>query len=646
MVAQERLRYEELGLPPAVGTLSMTGGKVFHRSYMGLHVYDASLDRWRHLGAESQVLLSQPWVLHANGLVVSASAAGTAEFDIREEVVTFHDGVFFDFRYSDTIVGRIKPTSRQDTSTIECTWLSWPNMSVIRTDSIRCKGSLVFGAAIPCSDSSVITLAGTGIGIFSFSESPKFIPITSGITSDRHYVYIDEQRTHIVLTSARDLMYSVNKFESYSFIGGIPVDSVHNVLCTADTNVVYGVHSGLIQRIHLAESTRDTLRRGLPKIFRNVVVVNDTLFIGVVDSVLIHSENQERNVSAGLPSRSCDRLMALSDGVVAGTYRNVLLHPSFGQWRMADLITPNPNSIGFVPMGGNDLGDFWAVEQDLVIHVGPNGGVLKYDFGFPGYLLRGVYSKANQTWFTMLYALEEACGGNQVVWASGNSPIRTLLCEEGIRTLMVFNNRDHVALTREGFGWRTVDGNFDQWEKVVCPVIPTTAVMRSFQKGNHGVCLAPGHMLWTHDAGVTWNYAEGEVFRSALAADGSIYTVRVGETADSALIVERRQSGQISVVGVVPQTPYVHATNELREVAFDDNERRLYIATKHFTGSIDFSTSSVRQEIGSELADTAAIPHGYYDLLGRFVSQSEIQPPVPGLYLHVSPVGVRRVVVY
>jgi hypothetical protein len=270
--------------------------------------------------------------------------------------------------------------------------------------------------------------------------------------------------------------------------------------------------------------------------------------------------------------------------------------------------------------------------------------VEKIEFGFPGYIYRGVHTSGGVSFFPMLYALELECGSNQVVWASGSSPVRTLLCADDLRTLMVFNGRDHVALTRDGVAWRTVNGDLDQWEKVAIPTISSTIVMRTHTVGNHGLARVPNFMMWTHDAGLTWKHTSGEVYHSALTAEGVIYTVRETDQPDSSLIIEYRADSVVRTIAVYDSSVFSTTDNELRAVAFNDLDQRLYIATRNWTASMSATVSSVR-DAHPPLHTADSIPFGVYDLFGRYVGLYDHLINTSGLYLRVDADGVQRVLI-
>lgn len=645
--AQPQLRLENTGLPPVIGTVKQAGGKIFHHTYQGLYVLDNTSMSWRYVGEDTKALLHGEWIVHPSGIVVVNTQMGTVEFNTNTETVTTHDGVFYQVRYSDTVVAALRTERSNNTAALNMVWLRWPSMDTIRIDTVQAPTGRTNNFVIPCADGSIIAAASETICRFHLEKQPQIMEHSVEILSDQHYVYTDSERTHIVLTGRDNLIYSTDQFETSSYISAPTSEPIRQVRLTADPNILYLAHDGNIVRIDRAQFPRDTVARGLPPIFRNFDVLNETVIIGAADSIRIVSAGQTQAVVAGLPSGACNRLIALPDGLIGTGIKHIVAHPSGGEWSTLPLDVEqflNLEVNGIIPMGGNSIDDFWCVTSPFVFHVTPRSTIEKVDWGFPGYGPRGIHTRKGIAQFTMLYAIEMDCGLNQVVWSSGNSPEKTFLCKNDLRTLMVFNNADHVAMTREGIAYRTVDGNMDLWEQITIPEIASTSTMRTSVKGDHGLASVSGFMMWTHDAGRTWRSAAGDVWNSAITADGTVYTARAGNNADSALIIERRRDDAITNVLVYDVNALPSLIGDLRNAAFDDTEQRLYLSTTDWTVSLSTVISSVNEHTET----TRPFPShlfGVYDLFGRFVANDEGGIQTTGMYLRVDADGAKKVMI-
>lgn len=646
--AQPQLRLEHTGLPPVIGTVKQAGGKIFHYTYQGLYVLDNTSTSWRYVGEDTKALLHGEWIVHPSGIVVVNTQMGTVEFNTITETVTTHEGVFYQVRYSDTVVAALRTERSNNTAALNMVWLRWPSMDTIRIDTVQAPTGRTNNFVIPCADGSIIAAASETICRFHLEKQPQIIEHSPEIWSDQHYVYTDAERTHIVLTGRNTLIYSTNQFETASYISAPTSEPIRQVRLTADPDRLYIAHSGNIVRIDRAQIPRDTIARGLPSTFRNFDVLNETVIIGAADSIRTVSAGQTRSVVAGLPSGACYRLIALPDGLIGTGIKHIVAHPSGGEWSTLPLDVEqllNTTQSSIIPMGGNSLDDFWCVSSDIVFHVNPRNTIEKVDWAFNGgYGARGLHTRKGIAQFTMLYAIEMDCGENQVVWSSGNSPDKTFLCRDGLRTLMVFNNADHVALTRDGIAYRTVDGNMDLWEQITIPEIASTNIMRTSVKGNHGLASVPGFMMWTHDAGRTWRSAVGDVYHSAITADGTVYTTRTGTSADSALIIERRRDDTITNIMVYDDNALPSVIPELRNAAFDDIEQRLYLSSNDWTVSLSAVISSVTESTEPSRPFPTHL-FGVYDLFGRYVANDEGGIQTTGMYLRVDADGAKKVMI-
>ncbi len=650
--AQPQLRLEQTGLPPAVGSLLQVGDMVFQTTYRGLYAFENETRSWRFVGKASTSLIGSAWTVHPNGFVVIPSDVRTIEFDAKSESIIVHDGIRFDARLSDTLVARLdvdhlSPTAKR----LRLAWLRWPSMDTARVDVQEIDAEQAYNFIIPCFDGSLIAVTSSGVCRFHYDRAPVVTPISGGINSDRHYVYSDVDRTHIALTGRNHLVYSADVFDNYVPFATLHSDSINQVRVSASPYTMFVAHGRTVERFDVLSGNRMILRQNLPSRFRNFAAQGDTVVIGIIDSVLLVSPEQTILVNEGLPIRPLARITSLSNGLVAAGAAEVLVKPSAGEWETIrfgseeSVFRNTPQHSSIIPMGGKSIDDFVVLAGDAVVHVNPRPLIEKIDYGYPGYIFRGVHTKAGLSYFTMLYAVDGlACGTNQVSWVSGNSPIRTILCKDDLRTFMVFNDSDYVALTREGIAWRTINGDLDNWTSITTPEIASVNIMRTSTKGNNGLASVYGFMMWTNDAGQTWSHEEGDVQYSAITTNGDVFTVRTSDNQDSALVIEVRANNLTTVMAVYSLDDLPGPTMELRDVAYDDTEQRLYITTNSWTASIPIVTSSVHT-YNQQAMPSTLFPHGLYDVFGRYVAQDEQSIASAGLYFRVDSSGVTRLII-
>jgi hypothetical protein len=298
-------------------------------------------------------------------------------------------------------------------------------------------------------------------------------------------------------------------------------------------------------------------------------------------------------------------------------------------------------------MGGRSLDDFWCVQGGTLVHVSPRTTMTMMAIAPLAHGHRGLYVGPRDRWFTFVNTDDQlSCGSEQVMWFSDGQPTRTLLCANDLRVFMVFHDSVHAALSYAGGGWRTTNVNLESWQKVTSPPFPNVTNMRMATKGDHGIAATLGFVMWTHDAGSTWHHRRVASTRTlyALANDGSFFVVRMGFHPDTALVVERWQDDNVTPIMVI-NAATAGDVNLLEDVAFDDEEQRLYIATTLWTASLVWPVSGVLVGHEEPSMPAPSLPLGYYDLFGRFVADDERDVAVSGLYLHVTADGVRRVVV-
>ncbi|MBK7411554.1 MAG: hypothetical protein IPI29_03260 [Ignavibacteria bacterium] len=648
--AQPQLRIEKLGLPPYIGSMKIFGEKAFMNSFDGLYVFDEASRTWRSLGQQSSLVeLRQIMTVHPNGLVVSHVPLGTLRFQPKTEEIILEAGVYhqYQFVHSDSIVGLVQTSGDRS---VRFVWKRWPSLEVIRTDTVDLGEEHAFSDVIPCSDGSILTLSPNKLVRFRYEDKPAVIPLGDNVLSGRHSYYVDSSRTHIALHAERGILLSSDQFASWTMYGDSSASRSANLHLTSDPNNIIVMNRGLLTRFNPANSRVDTLVRG-SNLSDNVSASSDVVIASTRDSILFILETTTTTEHAGLQERGAQFLYGVNDGIVATTPEDVFVRPSGDVWTRCPLdknVFANAQfSPLVIPSGGTSVDDFWlSVHGFFPVHVRPRTSILKSDVFFPGYSSNGFHPSSDRYYFTVLYALEMPCGSNQVMWIEGNSPLRTLLCKDDLRYLMVFNDRDYVAFTLKGSLWRTVDGDLDRWSQHPIPVLSLRPQPRMMTKGNHGLLTDQRTTMWTHDAGLTWESAVDSLeAHSTLTRAGDIISAHIQGDSNAVLIIDVLRNGVRSTYASLTSDFVDFARISIQDIAFDDNERRLYFTTNYYTASILLDgISSVEQE-PREAHLEVGIPLGIYDLLGRRVAGDESEVETPGLYLHVQQYGVRKIIV-
>jgi hypothetical protein len=419
---------------------------------------------------------------------------------------------------------------------------------------------------------------------------------------------------------------------------------------TADPNNVIVMNRGLLTRFNPDKSRTDTLVRG-SYLTGNVSASAGVVVASTRDSVFFIRETTTTIEHAGLQERGAQYLGDVKDGIVATTPWDVFVHPSGDEWSRCPLdenvFASSHGSSDVIPSGGTSVDDFWlSVHGFFPVHVRPRTSILKRDVFWPGYSRNGFHPSSDRYHFTVLYALEMTCGSNQVMWIEGNSPLRTLLCKDDLRYFMVFNDRDHVAFTLKGSLWRTVDGDLDRWSQHPIPVLSLRPQPRMVTKGNHGLLTDRRTTMWTHDAGLTWELAVDTLeAHSTLTRTGDVISAHIQGDSNAVLVIDVLRNGVKSTYASLTSKFVDFARISIQDIAFDDNERRLYLTTNYYTASILLDgISSVEQE-PRLIHVEVGIPPGIYDLLGRRVAGDESEVETSGLYLHVQQHGIRKIIV-
>lgn len=620
------------------------------KSFDGLYVFDEASRTWRSLGQRSSLVeLSQVMTVHSNGLVVSHVPSGTLRFHPSTEEITLEAGVYhqYQFVHSDSIVGLVQTSGDRS---VRFVWKRWPSLEVIRTDTVDLGGEHAFSDVIPCSDGSALALSPTKLVRFRYEGKPAVIPLGEIVLLGRYSYYVDSSRTHIALHAERGILLSNDQFSSWTMYGDSSASRLANLHLTSDPNNIIVMNRGLLTRYNPSDSRIDTLLGG-SNLSDNVSASSDVVVASTRDSILFISETTTTIEHAGLQERSAWSLYAVNDGIVATTPEDVFVRPSGDAWTRCPLsknVFANQQFSPYViPSGGTSVDDFWlSVHGVFAVHVRPRTSILKSDVFFPGYSRGGFHPSTDQYYFTVLYALEMPCGSNQVMWIEGNSPLRTLLCKDDLRYLMVFNDRDYVAFTWKGSLWRTVDGDLDRWSQQPIPVLSMQSQPRMMTKGNHGLFTDTRATLWTHDAGLTWESTIDTLkAHFTLTRTGDIISAYIQGDSNGVLTIDVLRNGERSTYASLTSDVVDFARISIQDIAFDDNERRLYITTNYYTASILLDgISSVEQDPRTSPLEVG-IPLGIYDLFGRRVADDESEVETSGLYLHVQQHGVRKIIV-
>ncbi|MBS1560232.1 MAG: hypothetical protein JSS89_01370 [Bacteroidetes bacterium] len=648
--AQPQLRVERLGLPPYVGNVKILSGRVYLQSYDGLYVFDASTHSWASLGAPSKsMVLSRDMTEHPNGLVVAHVPEGTVRFQPLTNSFSLESGVFHAYQVVvfDSVVGAIRVDGE---TTARCVWKQWPSLDEIRTDTVDLGGEHAYSDLIPCNDGSVLAFSRSKVIRFRYDGVPTVIELGDQLLRGGVSYYVDRDRTRIALHADRGILVSNDLFTSWIAYGDSLTSVYARFHLVSDTNVIVAVDRGVLTRFDRDVVKIATLLKGT-RIGWNVTASDSLVVVGQADSILFVGTAHIAAEHLGLRERSARHLYAVDDGLIATEGATVLVHPSGGQWTTCAF---GPNTIlhsgsrpWIVPAGGTSIDDFWLTASDQYpVHIRPRDSIFKWDVFFPNIGSSGFYPNDDASYFTVLYALDQDCGSRQVVWLSGNSPIRTLLCKDDLQYLMAFNGRDLVAITHRGTLWRTLDGDPATWIELPMPTLSLQSGPRMITKKDHGLLTDMRTRVWTHDGGRTWeSFVDSAQTMSTLTHTGTIITARIEGATNAQLIIDVHRNGTSSRFTSLTSDLIDFARNPIRDIAFDDNEQRLFVTTTYYTASLDMSglVSVAEPPIVKNEADQTSL--GVYDLFGRRVAATEEEVGTSGLYLVVFDRGVRKILI-
>ncbi|MBP6510999.1 MAG: hypothetical protein KA339_10595, partial [Candidatus Kapabacteria bacterium] len=437
-------------------------------------------------------------------------------------------------------------------------------------------------------------------------------------------------------------------FKTYAIIRGVPNVNDGNVRLSSDTNLIYVEHSGVIQTVNINTMERKILFQGPLPPFSNYDVVNDSLFVALEDTVLLLHNGTSRVINEGLPCGPLYGLRYFSGGIVGTSDNGLRMHRSGGKWeRMlpdSDLASVAP--YGMFPMGGNSLEDCWFMANKRMVHIRNYSTVEKYQDQVRNFPERGFHTKSGANSFIVIEDRYQSCGRSQIVELVNGEPTRVYLCKRDvIKGMMVFEDSVYVAYTENGDAWRTTNIESGEWQSIAFPQLPPNTSLRTRVSGPHGVATSYRHLLWTHDAGATWQYQEYtyDDYFTTITADGSIYHARDGDTLGS-LIIELRIDTVLTTVANLDVSNIVNSIWILGDIAYDEEEQRLYIGAIDWTGSIQLPTTSVDDSDSSLLrGNHIKMRPGYYDLMGRFVAEHQEDVPSSGVYFLVDKQSVKGV---
>ena len=652
--AQYELQIEDTGMPPVLGPIRAHMGKVYYWSHQGMYVFEPQNQRWRHLGYESRRFDYHGWtVTQPDGYVVSLSGGNTTLFNTQTERAESYLNVRFSVRLSDSIVGYVENGGGLNSQYANrMSWLHWPSLDTIKVDSVGIS-TTVSQAAIQCVDSTTIVLARSGVCRFRLDSSPEYVPLANFELTGWTAVYSDRNRTAILLkTRTGECIYSKDGFKTYAIIRGVPNVNDGNVRLSSDTNLIYVAHAGVLQTVNVNTLERKVLFQGLQPTYSNYDVIHDSVFVALEDTVLLLHNGTSRVINEGLPCGPLYGLRYFRGGIVGTSDHGLRMHTSGGKWeRMlhdSDLASVAP--YGMLPMGGNSLEDCWFLAKERMVHLRNYSTVEKYQDKVRNFPERGFHTKSGGNSFIGIEERYQQCGQSQIVELVNGEPTRVYLCKRDVISgMMVFEDSVYVAYTENGNAWRTTNIESGEWQPIAFPLLPFSTVLKTMVNGRHGLAKSYRHLLWTHDAGVTWQYVDtGDDYPTTITADGTIYHARYGDAMDAlvidSLIIERRIDTVVTVVAILDVSKIVNYTWYLGEIAYDDVEQRLYIGAIDWTGSIQLPTTSVAESDNPLQVNSRSIMRpGYYDLMGRFVAEHQEDVPASGVYFLVDKQSVKGV---
>lgn len=644
-------RYEYLNLPPAAGDIRVLNG-IYHASAHGItSVFDTTLRQWNPSSVDLGAL--RLWSTQPSGVNIVQRGNDIVRYDAHDASISTRDNVYYQFEHADSILCSFSTKFDQPSTSFLsiATWFTWPSRDTLRIDTVVM--SAVYGDVVPCADSTALVFAERNVIRYRYGGQPQVVELPDTVNVHRRSVYLGKEQTHIVVLGRNSLLFSSDHGRSWQSVLSADRDNIRSFSATNDPNVILVVLDSMLTRLHVSTNQRDTLLTSA--CCGSTMMVDhgpNGAIVALLDTVMFIEDgtNDKSLIHSGLPQRSLVDLIAVRDGVAGTGDVEVLHHPSLGQWSTPDVdrrwlnIDPYRNPMIF--RGGRDLNDLWLTRGTWALRLHPA------DFMFTAENLllpqTGCWWNEDVARFTVITNLEGLAGSHQVTWWSGSSPDNILLQKNGLRFLIGFDDSVLVAFGQQGTAWRTINASHSLWEEINMPVVDLGFQPRSQSKGRHGVVVGPRMKAWTHDAGRTWQ-VDSLPLREAvtLTNNGVLYHVWVDDQNGSeyALVIDKQVDGMRIVVAALPHEIFDTRLNSLNALAYDDNEHRLYIATKHWVGSLAMDPVSVREE-NHGIHPQPRMPMGTYDIFGRYLGRDLPANAATGCYIVVDDKGEARLVVY
>lgn len=640
-------RYEELDLPPAASDVRVLDGVYHAVANTRTSVLDTTENVWvRSVNDLGSLRL---WNMQTSGICIVQGGDDIYRYNPQTGSVQKRDNVYYQFELSDSIICSFG--TKYDPSTASfyalATWFSWPQIDTLQIDTLVVREG--GGEVVACADSSALLFAQDRLLRYQFGKSPQVHELPDTVQTHRRSVYLDRTRTHIAMLGRRALLFSADHGYTWRSYLSAEYESIVSFCATNDPDVLLVALDRVLIRLHLSTGQRDTLH----EYYEGASIIVDHgpkgAIVSVVDTVMLVSDvaNTKSLIHSGLPQRSLVDLISVHDGIAGAGMSEIVHHRSNETWSTPSIdrkwLNLDPARSPIIFRGGRGLDDLWFTRGSWAMRLHPSD----YFEAMENLLLpqASCWAHPAGSRFTVINDLDGYSGDRQVSWWSGSSPDRLLLAEDGLRFLVAFEDSVFVAFTDRSSVWRTADQTHERWNEISIPLINLGPQPKSQTKDRHGVVRGPRMKAWTHDAGATWQVDSLTHFEVvALAKNGVMYHVWEEEQQGSghSLIIDRQDRAGRTVIAALPDSIFDRRQNDLVAAAFDDQEQRLYIATDHWVGSLGINTVSVAETTSFENSPSSLIPHGWYDLFGRYVGSDLSAVSAAGLYILVSERGVEK----
>ena len=437
-------------------------------------------------------------------------------------------------------------------------------------------------------------------------------------------------------------IYSADDGWSWSALFPHVTDKVRRVVPTSNPDVVLVHDDEVLFRFHISTSTRDT-------IFNDSVLVRGAQFtdgpLGVMVSTLknaflIGPDGTVSDASSGLPTHGAHNMLACSDGLLAFTEDGRFARLAGGSWSVIPLEYERLRTHGWhwywTLRGERSVNDFWYINDPWLVHVRGDVAEMREVLLEPD---NGVWVPEKGIQVILPFG-GEANERRVVTWyASG--PDETLFWLDSLTFFMPFSDSVFVMFDVSGTIYRTLPGNIREYEirgelgaRIEAGPYTTTVI-----KGRHAMLKKGNTYTITHDTGATWSALDTIRRIMTITATGNVLGVNYeGRGSEGDLVVEQLYHNEWTEVARLPREQFETRTSDIQDIAFNDVDQRLYIATSNWVRSVGLSVVSVHEDpvfnpqLGSQ-------PHGVYDLLGRYICDTADEVSRPGLYIVVTESG-------